>query len=88
MRRLVSLLCLGLFAAACGGGGSTTDPAAPRTLRFAVIPKALDIPVFNYAQAMVLGADPDDILRTMDADWARIAFRAPAPTSQTKESAE
>ncbi len=51
-----------------------------------LVPKT--IPVFNYAQAMVLGADPDDILRTMDADWARIAFRAPAPTSQTKESAE
>lgn len=51
-----------------------------------LVPKT--IPVFNYAQAMVLGADPADILRTMDADWARIAFRAPAPTSQTKESAE
>lgn len=51
-----------------------------------LVPKT--IPVFNYAQAMVLGADPAGILRTMDADWARIAFRAPAPTSQTKESAE
>ncbi|MGC5075990.1 ABC transporter substrate-binding protein [Agrococcus sp. DT81.2] len=37
------------------------------------------IPVFNYAQAMVLGSDPDAILRTMDADWVRLAFRAPAP---------
>lgn len=51
-----------------------------------LVPKT--IPVFNYAQAMVLGADPADILHTMDADWARIAFRAPAPTSQTRESAE
>ncbi|MGW9627426.1 ABC transporter substrate-binding protein [Microbacterium sp. NPDC055521] len=51
-----------------------------------LVPKT--IPVFNYAQAMVLGADPAGVLRTMDADWARIAFRAPAPTSQTKESAE
>lgn len=51
-----------------------------------LVPKT--IPVFNYAQAMVLGAEPAGILRTMDADWARIAFRAPAPTSQTKESAE
>ncbi|MEV7619359.1 extracellular solute-binding protein [Microbacterium sp. NPDC089321] len=51
-----------------------------------LVPKT--IPVFNYAQAMVLGAEPSGILRTMDADWARIAFRAPAPTSQTKESAE
>jgi ribose transport system substrate-binding protein len=30
---------------ACGGG----QPAGPRKLRFALIPKALDIPVFNYA---------------------------------------
>lgn len=50
-----------------------------------LVPKT--IPVFNYAQAMVLGADPARTLSTMDADWARIAFRAPAPTSQTKESA-
>lgn len=39
------------------------------------------IPVFNYAQAMALGSDPAAILSTMDADWARLAFRAPAPTS-------
>lgn len=50
-----------------------------------LVPKT--IPVFNYAQAMVLGADPGGTLRTLDADWARLAFRAPAPTSETKESA-
>lgn len=44
-----------------------------------LVPKT--IPVFNYAQAMVMGADPTVTLRTMDADWARLAFRAPAPTS-------
>ncbi len=32
---------------ACGGGGA---PDAPRKLRFAVIPKALDLPVFDYAR--------------------------------------
>jgi ribose transport system substrate-binding protein len=33
-------------------GGSSTPPAgeAPRKLRFAVLPKALDIPVFDYAK--------------------------------------
>ncbi len=51
-----------------------------------LVPKT--IPVFNYAQAMALGADPRGILRTMDADWARVAFRAPAPTTETKESGE
>ncbi len=37
-----------LTAIACGGSG-TSAPAAPRKLRFALIPKALDIPVFDYA---------------------------------------
>ncbi|WP_345751857.1 ABC transporter substrate-binding protein [Microbacterium rhizophilus] len=55
-----------------------------------LVPKT--IPVFNYAQAMVLGSDPGATLRIMDADWARLAFRAPAPRSdsaggETKESA-
>lgn len=56
-----------------------------------LVPKTL--PINNYAQAMVLGASPDATLRTMDADWARIAFRAPIPSSggsaagETEESA-
>jgi ribose transport system substrate-binding protein len=33
------------LAAACSGG----QPEGPRTLRFALIPKSLDIPVFDYA---------------------------------------
>jgi raffinose/stachyose/melibiose transport system substrate-binding protein len=49
-----------------------------------LVPKTL--PLFNYAQAIVLGADPQATLRTMDADWARIAFRAPAV--KTEESGE
>jgi ribose transport system substrate-binding protein len=32
---------------ACGGGGTKTE--GPKKLRFALIPKALDIPVFTYA---------------------------------------
>ena len=44
---LVALLAATIVA--CGGGG--TPPAeAPRKLRFAVIPKSLDIPVFDYAK--------------------------------------
>lgn len=50
-----------------------------------LVPKT--IPVFNYAQAVVLGADPDDILSTMDADWSRVAFRAPVRTDATASSA-
>lgn len=51
-----------------------------------LVPKT--IPVFNYAQAMILGGNPDSYLRTMDADWARVAFRAPAPASDASASTE
>jgi len=34
------------------------------------------IPIHNYAQAMVLGSNPESILARMDADWARLAFRS------------
>jgi raffinose/stachyose/melibiose transport system substrate-binding protein len=50
-----------------------------------LVPRTM--PIFNYAQAMVLGADTSRVLRTMDADWARIAFRAPVVASETEESA-
>lgn len=38
-----------------------------------LIPKT--IPVFSYAQAIVLGSRPERILSTLDADWARLALR-------------
>ena len=47
MRRIVSVV-LAAVAVACSGSG-TSQPAASKTLRFALIPKALDIPVFDYA---------------------------------------
>jgi raffinose/stachyose/melibiose transport system substrate-binding protein len=33
------------------------------------------IPMENYTQALATGAEPMPILRTLDADWARLAFR-------------
>lgn len=45
-----------------------------------LVPKT--IPVFNYAQAMALGAAPASVLATMDQDWARLAFRQPAPSGE------
>lgn len=33
------------------------------------------IPAENYIQSIVGGADPEQILARMDADWARLAFR-------------
>lgn len=50
-----------------------------------LVPKT--IPVFNYAQAMILGASPQRTLATMDEDWARLAFRQPA-ASTTDSAAE
>ncbi|NQX16014.1 extracellular solute-binding protein [Rathayibacter sp. VKM Ac-2857] len=35
-----------------------------------------NIPLQNYVQGVVLGSDPAATLRTIDADWARIAFRS------------
>ncbi|MFS0705796.1 ABC transporter substrate-binding protein [Cellulomonas sp. 179-A 9B4 NHS] len=34
------------------------------------------IPLQNYAQTLASGADPLPVLRTLDADWARLAFRS------------
>lgn len=51
-----------------------------------LVPKT--IPTFNYAQAMILGASPEATLRTMDQDWARLAFRQPpASTSDSADAA-
>jgi ribose transport system substrate-binding protein len=44
------LLCAALMLASFGCQKHDAKPAAPAKLRFAVIPKSLDIPVFNYAK--------------------------------------
>jgi ribose transport system substrate-binding protein len=44
-RAVLAVLAVVLTSYACGG----SEPEGPRTLRFALIPKALDIPVFDYA---------------------------------------
>ena len=65
MNRARLLVVSLLFAAGCGAGAAgcsigcpgpppRTDAATPHKMRFAIIPKALDIPVFNYAK---IGAD-------------------------------
>lgn len=35
----------------------------------------LTIPYENYIQSIALGADPEPVLRRMDSDWARLAYR-------------
>ena len=52
-RTLVVVAAAFAFVAACGGGNrdaATSGDPATRKLRFAVIPKSLDLPVFNYAK--------------------------------------
>jgi len=48
MKKIAALVALvGGLSVACGG---SPPPDAPRKYRFAVIPKALDLPVFDYAK--------------------------------------
>jgi ribose transport system substrate-binding protein len=66
---------VGTWAAACGGGAPA--PAAERTLRFALIPKALDIPVFTYANA---GAQ-----REAAALGVHVIYRGPERADELKQ---
>ncbi len=52
MKTLAATGAIVLVGLTIACGGSSTPPAgeAPRKLRFAVLPKALDIPVFDYAK--------------------------------------
>ena len=52
MRRISRLLIVGVLAGmvACSGGGDKAPSGGGQKLRFAVIPKSLDLPVFNYAK--------------------------------------
>src|SRR5947209_11269820 len=52
MKRIASAIIVAVVTlAACGGRSGSSDPARRSTrLRFAVIPKSLDLPVFNYAK--------------------------------------
>jgi ribose transport system substrate-binding protein len=47
MKRLLAFLTVAVVAVAVACGGNA--PTGPKKLRFALIPKALDIPVFDYA---------------------------------------
>ena len=57
-RSFVLAVMLGLAVSGCGGAKEHPASNAPARLRFAVIPKALDIPVFSYAK---IGADLHEI---------------------------
>jgi ribose transport system substrate-binding protein len=73
--------------AGCGGGSGgigcsaslpSTDATTPRKLRFAIIPKSLDIPVFNYAK---MGAER----AAQEFGDVEVLWNAPASADQLKQ---
>ena len=79
MRKYVLFLAA-LLAASCGGGKApeSNAPAEGQRLRFAVIPKALEIPVFNYAK---IGAER----QAREYGNVDILWNAPVNADQLKQ---
>src|SRR5215471_8099918 len=76
MKRMIWMAVV-MAAAACGSSGSGA-PSAGVKLRFAVMPKSLDIPVFNYAK---IGAEREAAARgNIDVIW-----RAPENADQLRQ---
>jgi ribose transport system substrate-binding protein len=71
-------LAAALAVVACGGGSSAPGTGTPARLRFAVIPKALDLPVFGYAKVGAERAARE--LGNVDVLW-----NAPASADQLKQ---
>lgn len=78
------------YNAAQLGYGTTTDAAPVTDPRIVGMKKYFDesrfyqgaskavpqtIPIDNYLQGVVLGSDSENALKTIDADWARLALR-------------
>ena len=76
MKRFVCLAIAGL-ALACGGA-SQAGPGGGGKLRFAVIPKSLDIPVFNYAK---IGAEREAASRGN----VEVIWRGPENADQLRQ---
>lgn len=79
MRKYVLILAV-LLVASCGGGQAPESGAAGDTprLRFAVLPKALEIPVFNYAK---IGAER----QAKEYGNVDILWNAPVTADQLKQ---
>jgi ribose transport system substrate-binding protein len=80
-RTLVLAVVLALAVSGCGGSKeqpASNAPAPAQRLRFAVIPKSLDIPVFNYAK---IGAER----QAKEYGNVDILWNAPATPDQLKQ---
>ncbi|HEX6976299.1 MAG TPA: sugar-binding protein, partial [Vicinamibacterales bacterium] len=84
MKRIITAAALAIVVAACGGNkqepasGSAGAPAPAKKLRFAIIPKALDITVFNYAK---IGAER----QAAAFGDVEVLWNAPASADQLKQ---
>src|SRR4051794_1233763 len=80
MRKVWLFAAVAVVAIAAGGGGGAKNEAAkgPDRLRFMIIPKALDIPVFNYAK---VGAER----QAKEYGNVEILWNAPATADQLKQ---
>lgn len=82
MKRISAVLFALALMAACGGNkqeqAAGSAPEAKQKLRFAVIPKALDITVFNYAK---VGAER----QAAEFGDVEILWNAPATADQLKQ---
>jgi ribose transport system substrate-binding protein len=80
VRRLIPTAAL-LAGLACSGGGAPAgggSPAAKPKLRFAVMPKSLDLPVFNYART---GAER----KARELGNVEVIWRAPETADQLRQ---
>ena len=78
MRKVLPVLLAFALAAGCSRAEAPQQTTGTRQLRFAVIPKALDIPVFNYAK---VGAER----AARELGNVRIEWRAPDTADQLKQ---
>ena len=74
---LLGIVTVAAIVTACGGG-TGNETKGPARLRFAVIPKALDLPVFNYAK---IGAER----QAKEYGDVDILWNAPASADQLKQ---
>src|SRR3954468_21456623 len=77
MRKAVLLIAAMVLVAGCGGAKNEAAKG-PEKLRFMIIPKALDIPVFNYAK---IGAER----QAKQYGNVEILWNAPASADQLKQ---
>ena len=80
MQRVFAMAAMAAVAlvTACGGANNAPANAGQQRLRFAVIPKSLDIPVFNYAKT---GAERE----ARELGNVDILWNAPATADQLKQ---